>query len=44
MMYSLSKNVDKVGESFRTIRLNEIFGDRGTILNIQFNFNEEILG
>lgn len=44
MMYSLSGNISTLGKelTFRTIRLNEIFGDRGTLVNTQLNFNNEI--
>ncbi len=44
MMYALSGNINNLGKNFtfRTIRLGEIFGDRGFILNTQYNFNDEI--
>ncbi len=44
MMYALSGNIKNVGKSltFRTIRLGEVFGDRGFILNTQYDFKDEI--
>ena len=44
MMYALSGNINNLGKylTFRTIRLGEVFGDSGFILNSQYDFNDEI--
>jgi len=43
-MYALSGNINNLGKylTFRTIRLGEVFGDSGFILNSQYDFNDEI--
>lgn len=44
MMYALAGNINNVGKNltFRTIRLGEVFGDKGLIINTQYNFNDEL--
>lgn len=44
MMYALSGNINNLGKNFtfRTIRLGEVFGDRGFILNTQYDFKDEL--
>lgn len=44
MLYSLPGNIESASKpnSFRTLGLGEIFGDKGVMLNIQHNFNDEI--
>jgi len=44
MMHALSGNINNLGKNFtfRTIRLGEVFGDRGFILNTQYDFNDEL--
>lgn len=44
MMYALAGNIANLGKefTFRTIHLSEVIGDRGIVLNVQYNFNDEI--
>ncbi len=44
MLYALPGNIQSASKtnSFRTLGLGEIFGDRGMILNLRHNFNDEL--
>ena len=44
MMYALPGNIESISKSssFRTLDLGEVYGDRGVIVNLQHNFNDEL--
>ena len=44
MMHALPGNIESVSQSFtmRTLRTGEVFGDRGIVLSVQQNFNDEL--
>jgi hypothetical protein len=43
-MYALPGNINLLSKSFtfRTLRMNEIFGERVATLNLEYNFNDEL--
>jgi hypothetical protein len=44
MLYSLPGNIESYGKpyTFRTLRIGEIFGDRGSVLFLQHNWGDEL--
>ncbi len=44
LMYALPGNISGLGKgfSFRTLRFGEVFGDKITSVNIQYNLNDEL--
>jgi len=43
-MYALPGNINMLSKSFtfRTLRMNEVFGERAATLNIEYNFRDEL--